>query len=242
MKSKTYIKEAVVFSCCCCSVAKSCPTLCDGYFHHFAPEGNLSISPINISVQFSAVQLVMSDSLQPHGLKHTRLPCPSPTPRAYSNLCPLSQWCHPTTSSSATPFSFCLQSFPASGCFSSELTLHIRWQKYWNFSFLFFLPIWFYCVYVKTFAIMLYGNFSSADLNSCQTYQRALWNDKLKHGSCLHTVNENKIVLMWQNMLHSSLRYTLILHLKKLRYLHLSFILCRGLLRKAMDNKVAKKG
>ena len=68
----------------------------------------------------SSVQLslsVMSDSLWPHGLQHSRLPCPSPTPRAYSNSCPSSWWCHPTISSSAVPFSFCLQSFPASGSF-----------------------------------------------------------------------------------------------------------------------------
>ena len=66
------------------------------------------------SVQFSLS--VMSDSLRPHGLQHARLPCPSPTPRAYSNPCPLSQWCHPTISSSIIPFSI-LQSFPASGSF-----------------------------------------------------------------------------------------------------------------------------
>ena len=60
---------------------------------------------------------VMSDSLQPHGLQHTRPPCPSPTPRVYSNSCPLSWWCHPTTSSSAMPFSSYLQSFPASESF-----------------------------------------------------------------------------------------------------------------------------
>ena len=54
----------------------------------------------------------MSNSLQ-----HTRLPCPSPTPRACSNSCPLSWWCHPTISSSVIPFSYCLQSFPASGSF-----------------------------------------------------------------------------------------------------------------------------
>ena len=67
------------------------------------------------SVQFS--RSVMSNSLQPHGLQHTRLPCPSPTPGAYSNLCPLSRWCHPTISSSVVPFSSCLQSFPALGSF-----------------------------------------------------------------------------------------------------------------------------
>ena len=59
----------------------------------------------------------MSDSLWPHGLQHTRLPCPSPTPGAYINSCPLSWWCHPTISSSVVPFSSRLQSFPASGSF-----------------------------------------------------------------------------------------------------------------------------
>ena len=56
----------------------------------------------------------MSDSLQPHGLQHARLPCPSPTPGAYSNSWPSCQWCHPTISSSVVPFSSCPQSFPAS--------------------------------------------------------------------------------------------------------------------------------
>ena len=60
---------------------------------------------------------VMSKSLQPHGLKHTRLPCTSPTPRACSNSCPSSQWCHPTISFSVIPFSFCLQSLPELGSF-----------------------------------------------------------------------------------------------------------------------------
>ena len=59
----------------------------------------------------------MSDSLQSHGLQHARLPCPSPTPRACSNLWPLSQWRHPTISSSVIPFSSSPQSFPASGAF-----------------------------------------------------------------------------------------------------------------------------
>ena len=59
----------------------------------------------------------MTDSLWPHGLQHARPPCPSPTPRVYSNLGPLSQQCHPTTSSSIIWFSFHLQSFPTSGSF-----------------------------------------------------------------------------------------------------------------------------
>ena len=60
---------------------------------------------------------VMSDSLGPHGLQHARLPCPSPSPGACSNSCPLSWWCHPTISSSDASFSFWPQSFPASGSF-----------------------------------------------------------------------------------------------------------------------------
>ena len=59
----------------------------------------------------------LQHSLWPHGLQHTRLPCPSPPPRACSNSCPLSQWCHPTMSSSVVPLSSCPQSFPASGSF-----------------------------------------------------------------------------------------------------------------------------
>ena len=69
----------------------------------------------SLKVQFSCS--VLSDYLWPHGLQHTRLPCPSPTPGACSNSCPSSQWCHPTTSLSVIPFSSCLQSFPASGFF-----------------------------------------------------------------------------------------------------------------------------
>ena len=60
---------------------------------------------------------VVSDSLHPHGLQHARTPCPSPTPGVDSNSCLLSQWCHPTISSSVIPFSSCLQSFPTSGSF-----------------------------------------------------------------------------------------------------------------------------
>ena len=70
--------------------------------------------------QCSAVQFthsIVSDSLPPHGLQHTRLPCLSPTPGACSNSCPSSRWCHPTISSSVIPFSSCLQYFPASGYF-----------------------------------------------------------------------------------------------------------------------------
>ena len=68
-----------------------------------------------LGVQFSCS--VVSDSLRPCGLQHARLPCPSSTARACSSSCPSSQWCHPAISSSVIPFSFHLQSFPASGSF-----------------------------------------------------------------------------------------------------------------------------
>ena len=65
--------------------------------------------------QFFSAQSCLT--LQPHGLQNTRLPCPSPAPKAYSNSCPSSRWCHPTISSSVVPFSSRLHSFPASGSF-----------------------------------------------------------------------------------------------------------------------------
>ena len=77
--------------------------------------------------------LVMSDSLQPHGLQHTRLPCPSPSPRGCSNSCP-SRWCRPTISS-CRPLLFLPSVFPSIRVFSSESVLYIRWPKYWSFSF-----------------------------------------------------------------------------------------------------------
>ena len=100
----------------------------------------LAIHTITVSAQmivFSSVQYsryVVSDSLQPHGLQHSRPPSPSPTPRVYSNSCLLSRWWHPTISSSVVPFS-CSQSFPSIRVFSNESALHIRWPKYWTFSF-----------------------------------------------------------------------------------------------------------
>ena len=92
---------------------------------HILPTHVLSIQQIlislrkhnvtNNSVQFS--RSVVSDSLWPHGLQYARFPCPSPTPRAYSNSRPLSQWCHLTISFSVVPFFCHLQSFPTSGSF-----------------------------------------------------------------------------------------------------------------------------
>ena len=103
----------------------------------FIPSKHYSYKGVNVcpsgisSVQFS--RSVVSDSLQPYGLQHTRPPCPSSTPRVYSNSCPLSWWCHPTISSSVVPFSSRLQS--RIRIFSNESVLCIRWPKYWSFSF-----------------------------------------------------------------------------------------------------------
>ena len=89
----------------------------------------------NSSVQFNSVAQSCPTLCDPS--QHARHPCPSPTPRACSNSCPSSQWCHPIISSSVVPFSFCLQPFPASfpRFFSNESVLCIRWPKYWSFSF-----------------------------------------------------------------------------------------------------------
>ena len=106
-----FFLELVQFS----SVAQSCPTLCDPMncstpalpVHHQLPEFT--------QTHISSVTDSWCPTLWPHGLQHARLPCPSPTPGAYSNS--LSRWCHPTISSSAVPFSSCLPSFPTSGSF-----------------------------------------------------------------------------------------------------------------------------
>ena len=77
---------------------------------------------------------VVSNSLQPCGLEHARVPCPSPSPRVCSNSCPLSWWCHPTISSSVVPFSSYLQSFPASGSFPMLLCMIQIFSVMWHVS------------------------------------------------------------------------------------------------------------
>ena len=84
-------------------------------------------------INFSSVQFslsVVSDSLWPHELQHARPPCPSPTPRVYSNSRPSSQRCHPAISSSVVPFSIPIP--PSIRVFSNESTLPMRWPKYWS--------------------------------------------------------------------------------------------------------------
>ena len=82
------------------------------------------------SVQFS--HSVMTNSLGPRGLQHSRPPCPSPTPGVYPNSCPLNQGCHPTI---CRPLLLLPSIFPRIRIFSNESVLHIRWPKYWSFSF-----------------------------------------------------------------------------------------------------------
>ena len=87
---------------------------------------------LRLPVQFSCS--VMSDSLWPQGLQHARPPCTSPTPKVYSNSCPLSRWCHPTISPSVHPLLFLPSILPSIRVFSNESVLHIRWPKYRSFS------------------------------------------------------------------------------------------------------------
>ena len=85
------------------------------------------------SVQFS--RSVVSDSLRPHELQHTRPPCPSPTPGVHPNPCPLSRWCHPTNLILCRPLLLLPSIFPSIRVFSNESGLRIRWSKYCSFSF-----------------------------------------------------------------------------------------------------------
>ena len=108
--------------------------LCLIHTSHMAPTHILTLIIFKLpSVQFSSVQSLMSDSLRPHRLQHDRLPCPSPFPGVCSDLCPLIWWYYPTISVLCCPL--LLSVFPSIRVFSSESVLHIRWPKYWTFSF-----------------------------------------------------------------------------------------------------------
>ena len=122
---------------------------------------------------------VVSASLWPHGLQHARLPCPSLSPGVCSNSCQLSQWCHPTISSSVTSFSSCPQSFPAPGL-SSESTVSIRWPEYWSFSIsispsseysglIFFRIDWFDLLAVQRKSLLQHHS-SNTSLLRCSTF------------------------------------------------------------------------
>ena len=104
-----------------------------GMTNHFSILALRTPRTVGTSVQFS--HSVVSNSLQPHRLQHARLPCPSPNPGVYPYSCPLSQWCHPTISSSVVCFSSCLKSFPASRSFQMSQLFASRGQSIGSFSF-----------------------------------------------------------------------------------------------------------
>ena len=104
--------------------------ICNFFFDHICPR-NMFFS-CSLLCCCSVTQ--SCPTVRPCGLQHARLPCPSPSPRIFSDSCPSSWWCHPTISSSVIPLSSGLQSFPAL-VFSKESALHIRWPKHWSFNF-----------------------------------------------------------------------------------------------------------
>ena len=138
-----------------------------------------------LSVQFSSVQFshsVMFNSLWPHGLQHTRLHCPLPTPRDCSNLCVSSQWCHPTISSSVIPFLPCLQSCPASRFFPMSQFFTSDGQNIGASASV--LPIniqdWFYLVWTGLISLLSKGLsrvFSNTTVQKHQFFsaQHSLW-------------------------------------------------------------------
>ena len=104
----------------------------DFFLYYFLITSHLCCCQMKFRAIFSLVQFscsVMSDFLRPHGLQHTRLPCPSATPRACSNSCPSSRWCI-----LYRPLLLLPSIFPSTRVFSNELDLHLRWSNYWSFS------------------------------------------------------------------------------------------------------------
>ena len=139
----------------------------------------------------------MSDSLLPHGLQYTRLPCPSPTPRAYSNSCPLSQWCHLTISSSVIPFS-CLQSFPASESFLMSPFFASSDQSIGDSASSPVLPMnvqgWFPLVLTGLISLLSKGLSRVFAITTVQKHQPSLWSNSYMHTWLLE---KNKTLTIW---------------------------------------------
>ena len=140
-----FVKRVNLRSSHCAKSIQSCPTLCDPI------DGSPPGSPVPgifqprtlewVAISFSNV---WKWKVKVKSLSHVRLfvtpwttalPCPSPTPGACSNSCPSSWWHHPTISSSCHPLLFLPSIFPSIRVFSNESALHMRWSKYWSFSF-----------------------------------------------------------------------------------------------------------
>ena len=129
---------------------------------------------------------VMFDSMRPHGLQHARLPCPSLSSRVCSDSCLLSQWCHPTISSSVNPFSSCPQSFPASGSFPVSLLFVSGGQSIGVSALALDLPMniqgWFPLGWTGLISLLykgLSGVFSIATIQNHQSFstQPSLWSN-----------------------------------------------------------------
>ena len=152
--------------------------------------------------EFSSVQFshsVVSDPLQPHGMQHTRLLYPSPTPRACSNSCPLSWWCHPTISSSVVPFSPCLQSFPASGSFPVSQFFTSGGQSIGVSTSASVLPISAYCI-VRAYCIIM-----TNEKEWCQDKTEDLYlmfqRKEMNHsGNCHHVKFQSAVLNQWLMM------------------------------------------
>ena len=120
----------------------------------------------------------MSSSLQPHGLQHSRLPCPSLSPRVCSNSCPLSRWCYLTISSSVDLFSSCLQSFPASGSFPMSCLFTTSGQSFGASALVSILPMniqdWF-TLGLTGWISLLFKGFSKVFSNDHSSKASILW-------------------------------------------------------------------
>ena len=150
---------------------------------------------------------VMSDSLQPHGLQHVRLPCPSLSPRIGLNSCPLSQWCHPIISSSVTPFS-CLQTFPASESFPMSDVFISGGQSIGALAFASVLPMdiqsWFSRGLTGLISLQSKGLsrvFSSTTIQKHQFFraQPSLWSNSHIYSWVLEKPWSGMIPISWSN-------------------------------------------
>ena len=167
----------------------------------------LTAGPSTDSVQFS--RSVMSDSLWQHWMQHARLPCPSPTPGAYSNSCPSCRWCHPAISFSVIPFSSWLKSFPASGSFSMSWFFTSGGQSIGVSALESVLPMnihnWFplgLTGWISLQSKELSRVFSNTTLQKHQFFstQSSLWSNSHIHTWVLKNHSFDYMDLCWQNI------------------------------------------
>ena len=138
----------------------------------------------------------MSDSLPPHGLQHARLHCPSLSPWVCSDSCPLSQWCHPTTSSSVSPFSSCRQCFPASGSFTVSWLFASSGQSVGVSASVSVLPVnfqaWFLLGCINLICLLSRG--FSRVFYSTEVWKHLIFSTRLLYGLALISIHD-----YWKN-------------------------------------------